>query len=65
MEVKLMQRVSPETLKQLQATNAKMRSQSLRKQKEQIQQHSPYSAEINDAFAGYNEFYHLVSLHLQ
>lgn len=64
MEAKLLQSVSPETLKQLQATNAKMRSQSLRKQKEQIQQHSPYSAEINKAFAGYNEFYHLVSLGL-
>lgn len=64
MGTKLLQGVSQKTLKQLQATNAKMQSQSLRKQKEQIQQHSPYSAEINNAFAGYNEFYHLVSLGL-
>ena len=64
MGAKLLQRVSPETLKQLQITNAKMQTQSLKKQKEQIQQNSPYSTEINDAFAGYNEFYHLVSLGL-
>ena len=58
MGAKLLQRVSSETLKQLQITNAKMQLQSLKKQKEQIQQNSPYSTEINDAFAGYNEFYH-------
>ena len=57
-------RVSGDVVERIRNMSAKMAQKSLVEQKKQIKLNSPYSDEVNEAFSGFDEFYHLVSIGL-
>ncbi len=64
MNKRLFRGVSQKTINQINQTAKGLADGSAEAQREQIKRDSPFSAQINQAFAGYEEFAYLVSLGL-
>lgn len=65
MNQKSLNNVETEALELIKSTSKTVEEKSTKNQKQKINNESPYSAEINNAFSGYDEFNHLHSIGLK